>query len=508
MDDNPKDPGVKRESTDPSGQYRLAATGMLGFERIGRIPVPYRILYPWLKEAEEPKAKKLEEFKHEESKPFYRQLELADRVAYDLKNSYFRLDESKEEFYVPEEQDLEGKLKDIYDPGFTESKTVKLEKYDKRRSGMWQGEDGSIIIRDAWGSEIVMIGGNIQLACAGNVEILPGKSALTLAGDDIIHKAQNSVDIESADKDVRLNGFKNVQIMAGCNDEHPGGITLEAKGRAYPWDGKTPEGGEDVQSVGILLKSHDGAVVTDAYNTIIRSGGQLSLLAGEEKIDGGEGFISIAADIVDIYGKSITETTEKSTLLLDSTVILTGETVIAAAETSTAIMQGKEFLVPLAWVPGKKNIAQEINSGLQGKISAMKNDEFVSEGYTPERLEKMIFKFRSSQQCDTLKSWEIDGPEDFTLYEPFWVQVKPKFETLKKIQHKDFDDHIDEWDDDTKNPWPGTEALAKAKYAELEKMTPINMDDDGFNKPRKEVKDKSPVIELPLFPTYQIREED
>ena len=46
------------------------------------------------------------------------------------------------------------------------------------------------------------------------VEILPGKSALTLAGDDIVQKSQNSIDIESADKDLRLNAFKNVQIMA------------------------------------------------------------------------------------------------------------------------------------------------------------------------------------------------------------------------------------------------------------------------------------------------------
>lgn len=507
MDDKPKDPGVVRESIDPSGQYRLAFTGMLGLERIGRIPVPIRIKYPWPKDTKEPPAETLEEFQHDEENPYYRQLELADRVAYDLKNSYRRLDESEEEFYTPEEVDLEDKLKDIYDEGFTDSKTVKLEKYDKRRSGIWQGEDGSIIIRDAWGSEIVMIGGNIQLACAGNIEILPGKSALTLAGDDIIHKAQNSIDIEAADKDVRLNAFKNVQIMAGADESNPGGITLESKGKAYPWDAKSPKGGEAVRSTGILFKAHEGNIVTDTENLILRSSQTVSLTAGKEKLEGGGGSIYVSADNVYCHGETVNLNTNSSTLHLSESALLIGQSVIAAGTENTAIFKGTDILVPLIWAPIQTDIGNDIMSGLQPLIKILVNEKMVARGYTTEKLEKMMFKFRNSQECDTEKAWEIESSNAFTLYEPFWVQIKTKFETLKSVTTKDFEDHPDAWGGDIGNPWPGKDAVNEAKYAKLANDEPINLDDDGFNKPRKEVQKESPVTEVNLFPSgYKIRD--
>ena len=507
MDDEPKDPGVARESVDPSGQYRLAATGMIGFERVGRIPVPVRIKYPWSKDAKEPKAEKLKEFKHSEENPFYRQLEHADRVAYDVKNSYARVDEVKEEFYVPEDEDLENKLKDVYDKGFTESTTVKLEKYDKRRSGIWQGEDGSIIIRDAWGSEIVMIGGNIQLSCAGNIQIMPGKTALTLAGDDIVHKAQNSIDIESADKDVRINGFKNVQILAGVDDSNPGGVTIEARGKAYAWDGDNADGGEQLHSTGILLKSHDGAVVSDADNIVIRSSSRASIISGKGNIDGGGGVISLSAETVNMFGNSINANTEKSALIMSDIAMLAGDTAVLAGSTAAQIYEGKTVFIPLTKADTDKNTADDVISKLQPQLELMKDDYKLTSGYGSKELDKMKFKFRNSQECGTDKSWEIDGSDNFTMYEPFWVQIISKFETLKnKISAKKFEDHSDLWDESTGMPWPGKDAVTDGKFAKLEEDAPINMNDDGMNKKREEIKDETSVIEVNLFDGYQIRD--
>lgn len=505
MDEKVKEAGVARESVDPSGQYRLATTGMLGLERIGRIPVPVRIMYPWHKDAKTPPGETLTEFQHDEDHPYYRQLELADRVAYDLKNSYSRLDESKEEFYVPDEKDLKSKVKDVYDGNFTSSTTVKLEKYDKRRSGIWQGEDGSIILRDAWGSEIVMIGGNIQFSCAGNIEILPGKSALTLAGDDAIVKAQNSVDVESADKDVRINAFKNVQVMAGVDENNPGGIILEANGTAQPWDGKSANGGEEIRSSGILLKAHDGNVVTDTKNAVLKADRQLSLIAGDKTISGGKGKIMVSADSVQEHGKSIMLTTDNSTLMLNDSAILTGSSTIVASTDSTSIFNGTKLLIPLMWIPTGFDIANEIMENTQPVKRIMVDEEKVAMGYSSEKLEKMVFKFRSSEECGTESSWEVEGSDAFTLFEPFWVQVRTKFETLKSVNTAEFEDHKDSWPDYRGNPWPGKTAVTSGKYAKLADDHPVNMDDDGFNKARKEVQDTSPVTEVDLFPGYLIR---
>lgn len=505
MTDYPNDPGVYRESIDPSGQYRLASSGMIGIERIGRIPVPFRKLYPWQVEAKEPKAETLSEFKHSERNPFYRQLELADRVAYDLKNSYSRVDNT-EEFHTPQESDLAGKLTDIYDTGFTNSKTVKLQKFDKRRSGIWQGEDGSIIIRDAWGSEIVMIGGNIQLSCAGNVEILPGRTALTLAGDDIVHKAQNSIDIYAAKKDVRVDAYRNVQIMAGIDDDHPGGITLEAAGESYPWDADTPKGGEDIASNGITLKTPSGNIITDAKNTVIRSKKYTGIIGGDEEVPEDSVVAISASQVVSYATKTNMMHTANSALFLNTTAALVGDSAILAGSSGVSVCDGSEVFIPLDYADAESDVAKEALSIFEGMKDFMTNESKVGFNYTRERLEKMYFKFRNSDQCRTMSSWEIGGTSNFTLYEPFWVQVKSKFETLKgSVSVEVFDDNIDLWGDKRNAPWPGLEAKSSAKYAMLANISPANMDYDGLNKSREEVTDRAPVSEPSLIDSYLIR---
>ena len=117
----------------------------------------------------------------------------------------------------------------------------------------------------------------------------------------------------------------------------------------------------------------------------------------------------------------------------------------------------------------------------------------------------MIFKFRSSMECSTLSSWELNGPDVFTLYQPFWLQVESKFETLKGVESKEFDDHVDEWGGDVGHPWPGTDAVNSAQYAYLP-SGPVNMTDDGLNKPRKSVVRKVSVSKKKLLPGYKIRQ--
>lgn len=496
-----KDFGVTRESIDPSGQYRLATTGMLSSERIGRIPVPVRIDHPWKKEVPEPPATELTPFRHSEGEPYYRQLELADRVAYDLKNSYARVDEAPREFYVPQEQDLEDKVMDKYDPGFTNSETVKLAKYDKRRSGIFQGEDGSVIIRDAWGSEIVMIGGNIQLSCAGNIEIMPGRTALTIAGDDIVQKAQNSVDIEASEHDFRVSAYRNVQIVGGASTEQGGGILLEAKGEAGPYNMDAQDGGESTLTRGIVLKSRDGTVVTEAKNTVIRGYDNISVMSGETAP---EGNILISGRGVYTYGESVISTTEDAACLVSNSGILVGDSAMIAGA-GAAVFKGTEVMVPLMWADVGVDAHDVVLEALTDLTEFLKNEKKVTLGYSYDKLEHMHFKFRSSRECRTTEPWELQGKK-FALYEPFWIQVSPVYETLH-LKSEAYEDHPDDWAQNMGKPWPGTEARSKGKYITLKDPYPQNLDKDGLNVSRKEVNDNTPIIELPIFPNYLIREQ-
>lgn len=488
LDQDSKDAGVARESIDPSGQYRLATAGMLGFERYGRIPVPVRKNQIWEKEVKEPKAKALEPFKHDEDHPYYRQLELADRVAWDLRNSYARYEEEKSGFYVPEEEDLEGKLKDKYDEGFTDSETVKLEKYDKRRSGIWQGEDGSIILRDAWGSEIVMIGGNIQLSCAGNVMLMPGRSSVTIAGDDIVQKAQNSVDIHAAKKDVRIDAWQNVQVMGG-SDNNPGGITLEARGKSSPWESQE---GEDTRTTGILLKSDEGSIVTDTKALVLRADEQTTVAAGK-KLDGTDGNVFISAGAVYGTGNQVIFARENAALGIDGGAgFVVGDMAVLAGTRNAIVVSGGKYPVPIRWAD-TDDLASKFLRNMSRVVDILKNEEATAKGFTSDKLEKMIFHFRSSEECRTDKPLEVDGTGDFTIYEPFWSQVHSKFETLKgRIQTEVLED-CKNWQGSKRGaPWPGQEAAAKAKYAKLS-SGPVNMTDDGLNKSRKEVQRETSI---------------
>ena len=512
-------PGVARESVDPSGQYRFAATGMIGLERIGRIPVPMRVMKPWQNETAEDSFSKLTEFKHDQTHPFYRQLELADRVAYDMKNSYARLES---EFVTPDEEDLEGKVRDTYDPGFSNSKTVSLSKYDKRRSGIWQGEDGSVIIRDAWGSEIVMIGGNIQLSCAGNVQIMPGKSSLTIAGDDIVQKAQKSIDIESADGDVRVNAYNNVQVMAGIPEEHGGGVTIEACGSAGPWDADETDndvevdengvsvsektGGEGIASSGVVIKSPNGAIVTDTKTLMLRSRSYTSIVSGNDKFE--DGTVVVSSDSVYEKGGTHVKMTDDAALILSkSSAALVGDSVLVAGSSSATRITGGKFPVPMTHVDVDDPVPT-LMEGLATLNSFISDEDKVSWGYTLDNLEKMRFRFRSSLECGTVSSWEIGGSDHFTINQPFWLQVRRRFETLNGVEAKEFDDHTDEWKNlkvDRGVPWPGREATTDGKYAKLAGDGPVNMTDDGLNKRRSEVADSTEVEETDLFPGYLIR---
>ena len=470
LDDKPTDVGVARESIDPSGQYRLATTGMLGFERYGRIPVPFRQNRIWEKDVEEPEAKALEPFKHNES---------------NLKNSYARYDEEKSGFHVPEESDLDGRVRDKYDEGFTNSETVKLEKYDKRRSGIWPGEDGSIILRDAWGSEIVMTGGNIQLSCAGNVMLMPGLSSITIAGDDIVQKAQNSIDIHAAKKDVRIDGRQNVQVMGG-SDDSPGGVTIEARGVSAPWEAN----GEETQSKGILLKSEEGTIVTDTKNLVLRADERTTVGAGE-KLDGTDGQVFITAGSVYGTGDQVIFANEDAAVgITGGTGYIVGNSALIAGTSSAALISGGKYPVPIMWAD-VSDVASTVLDSCQPLVTILKNEEITAARFTSDKLEKMYFKFRSSPECRTDRPLEVDGSGYFTVYEPFWAQVHSKFETLKgKVKTEVLED-CENWTGSERGaPWPGQEAASTAKYAWLPDG-PVNMTDSGLNKSRKEVEQTS-----------------
>lgn len=502
--DEPNEEGVSRETIDPSGQYRLSAAGMIAIERTGRIPVPVRKCYPTDKDHDHESPETLKPFEHDESDPCYRQLELFDRQAYDLKTQYARVDGlglKEPDYHVPQEEELKP-LTDKYDEKFDGNETVKLAKYDKRRAGAYIGEDGSIIIRDAWGSEIVMLGGNVSISCAGNVMLLPGKTALTIAGDDIVQKAQNSVDIHASEHDVRLSAARNMEILGGGDEsQYSGGVIIESRGKGVsPWDGK--DKGEQARVSGITLRTKNQGVVVDGQKVVVRSRKVTKIVSGDKSIDGR---VDIGAKTVRARAKGIYANSDNAAMAMNGgSFSVNSKSIGIFAVSNLTLTKGSKCPIPMKW-EDVGNVASEYLPKFLEMTKDLADEKQASEGFGAEALEKMVFGFRTSQECGTDKPWSIGGSGGkFRMYEPAWIQVMKIYETLKNggVDSKAYEEKP-EWENG--KPFPGKEAEDSAEYAQLAGLQPKNLTSDGFNASRKTVKEKSQISPVKLKGGYLVR---
>jgi hypothetical protein len=126
------------------------------------------------------------------------------------------------------------------------------------RSLIAMNDDGSVVITDGYGSQIIMAGGNIYLTAQGDIWQQPGRSAITWAPHDIIQRAGNCVDVTAAKKDIRLKAERNLHGLAG-NAGDFGGIMFEARGKGFATD--YSKAGTDVISTGIALVAKDSQIL-------------------------------------------------------------------------------------------------------------------------------------------------------------------------------------------------------------------------------------------------------
>ena len=205
------------------------------------------------------------------------------------------------DFQTPQQADLEPFTTLQYKPPFSElaskmwldrppSHTVPVDHrhdadYYETTAGLYITPEGGVVIRDGYGAEIRMGGGNIQTSAPGDIITQPGRSAITYAGDDVVIKANKSVDITSSQNDVRLKAERNMDLMSGNSGQ--GRMLLESKASGAEYD---PEGkeGEDLTDPGILLKNAAGQVVVWAKDIYARTGGG-DVAAGEIVLDANKG---------------------------------------------------------------------------------------------------------------------------------------------------------------------------------------------------------------------------
>jgi hypothetical protein len=115
--------------------------------------------------------------------------------------------------------------------------------------------DGSVLLRDAWGSQVELRGGRVVISGANDIEITSGSNVVVTAGSDVIIKGADHCEIISVDKDIRIRSGRMTMI-----DANKGGVQITALNHSGI---ETTESGEKYSTSGIVLKSKNVEVVAD-----------------------------------------------------------------------------------------------------------------------------------------------------------------------------------------------------------------------------------------------------
>ena len=152
-------------------------------------------------------------------------------------------------------------------------------------------DDGGVVLADAYGASISMVQGQIVFDAPGGVHIRSGGTSSIQAGDDLILKAKQSIDLSATEQNVSVKAQRSVFVLAGNDDEGSGvgGIHLESRGQGYD----VSRTGENVILGGISLKSK-GPILANSSEMYLRTGGD-GLTGGSIVLDADKGNGSIVS---------------------------------------------------------------------------------------------------------------------------------------------------------------------------------------------------------------------
>lgn len=221
-------------------------------------------------------------------------------------------------------------------------------RYYAGRSFFQIEDDGSIIIEDAYGSQIRMEGGNIFLSARNDVVMQPGRNVQMWAPHDAVIKSGNSTDISCSKGDMRLKAEGNLMMLANTK-----GVLIESAFEPGIDGDEKPDWssvGEDVESRGVLIKALNSSVISMSKDAYFRAGatednkfvGQLHMDAGAGD---GEAFI---------HGREITSRArQRAQMIVGSTGENTDtssfefnkyEFVVGGKELQSVVMGSKSFV--------------------------------------------------------------------------------------------------------------------------------------------------------------------
>lgn len=150
-------------------------------------------------------------------------------------------------------------------------------------------DEGGIVLQDAWGSQIIMAGGNIYITAEHGIIRNAGKDNVDLSGRDHTMTAGRNTDIFASGGSATLSAGAQLSLIGGVSGDH--GVLIHSKGTgsAMLMNGDTEtyaaanggialrsEGGITADGKAIRLKAAKGAVGIKSELGVLVEAGKLS----------------------------------------------------------------------------------------------------------------------------------------------------------------------------------------------------------------------------------------
>ncbi len=309
-------------------------------------------------------------------------LQLKDYLAYieeDL--GYSHISQHKEDFYVNGDYSKEKPLDELsyIDP-------VTGTTYLKKRSIVSLMPNGGITMGDAWGSAIIMEGGNIYIQPAKDLVVQTSRNVVGKIGGNLSLATKNEIDLSSTEGGLRVKTNK-AQYLYSQN----GGILLHTDSLGFS-EGTLPYNTSDP------IEFVAGIVMTAPNSTVSSYGRQV---------------YNRAVDTLVLESNQIlTKSKELTRLLSDNQIIVTSEQQFLTSNKQTTIFSKGTaiFMGDTSTAIAKKG--QKYAIALQGIVEGLFEDEIKKQKDFFTTIRNLVDTMMETKVEDSLLTFKLE--ENFT----------------------------------------------------------------------------------------------
>lgn len=151
------------------------------------------------------------------------------------------------------------------------------------RSGIFFQDDGSVIIEDGWGSQIVMSKGDITITPANNLIARPGANVKAFIPGELDINAVKGAAVSSDEGALSLSAYSSILVKQFSED---GGILVESSSTNDIPNKDGSPAGVIIKSAGLLNTMADTSVSKANTNIVRATNLELTGLAIDQKSDG------------------------------------------------------------------------------------------------------------------------------------------------------------------------------------------------------------------------------